>query len=282
MHQENAMSPAQSLFLLFSLTALIVAGCSSPTSTSCAQDRDCFAAESCIGGSCTLDEDNTAGGGKDATGGTEPDSNNNTGSTGDTEPNDGPDTTLGDSGSQPGEDADTVRQCSFSGSGQHSCASGHTELDGNQFLTLLPETMDEGGCELYGDPTRDFRHFEAETWTIRACPNRHHKFRFPLRRCVSQTYAAFVRIEPVDPVCSLEEFATIRLEEPFASYWEPCGDRDDNCYVERRLDSGGFEWVFKPQAPPNSPSYAWTVVVHVELEPDVYFEYDITSWIPEF
>ena len=261
------------------LAAVLVAafGCSGASAEPCDTTDDCFSGEVCEDQFCISEEEasNQQGDNQQANadaGGNGQDSGGN-GSDGGENTNDG---------GENGQDSGGEEQCSYAASGEHSCSSGHSDLESGS-LAVLPDDMEDGGCQIHYDYDHDFRHFEPETWTVQACPNRDHRFRFPLWRCDTVTYAAYLRIEPVDPVCPLDEYATITLEEPFASYWESCPEagRDYNCYFEEELDDGGFEWVFKPPYPSTS-SYSWTPAVDIEIATDAYFEYKVTSWIPPY
>ena len=281
----------------------LIAACSgSSVGERCASQSDCFSGEVCHQERCVLEEDvdftddvgvdidvDTGGGDHDGDSGDEtpgPAQDVGGDSDGESDGNSSNNGSAPDGGDGDNDgSADTGAEnssCAFSTSGEFSCNSGHAELESNQRLTLLPEEMDEAGCGLSADPSGEFRHFDDEVWVIRACPDRKHMLRLPLRRCTHRTYPAFVRIEPVEPVCPLDQYTTVSFGHALDRETDNCAElgTDSDCFFEEELDDGGFQWVFKTEAPSSSPSYAWTVYIDVEIEPDAYFEYQLTVSVP--
>ena len=274
------------------LISLAVA-CSDSPGEPCASTDDCFAGQVCYEGHCTPEDE------------VPPNSSNDTPDAGDAGNGDNSSTTDPDGGNgdnqSPGDDAGDAGQidadpdgendahfeaCSFSASGEHSCHSGHEDLQGTGSLTLLPDDVDEVGCTAFdAESSSEFVSFEEETWTIRACSEVHHRMRLPLWRCANETYPAYIRIEPVDPVCPLDgPYVSLELTRETSSTIEECTEagRDHNCYLEYPLDHGGVEWVLKPENTSVVSSYAWTIYAHVETEPDAYFDYQVTTWVPPY
>lgn len=102
---------------------------------------------------------------------------------------------------------------------------------------------------------------------------------------MNETYPAFLRIEPTDPVCPLDgPYVSLHLTRGTSNDIDLCGDvgRDHNCYFEELLDHGGVQWTIKPENTSLVSHYDWAIYAHVEAELDAYFQYEVTAWVPPY
>ncbi len=274
----------------------VAAGCSGSAGESCASTEDCFSGEVCVEQVCVAAEDVGNADVDDLeeksngdTSVAQNEGGNDTGSTValNAENTDDADSNGDvDAGNDSSEDRNGAEDtaCLFSESGAYSCTSGQGELQGGGTLTLLPDGMDEVGCTgTTGDLSEGFESFDEISWKVQACPERHHRFRLPLQRCVNDTFPAFIRVDPVDDICPLDgPNVSVRITRETSNELEKCGESDHNCYFEKELDDGRYGWVIKPENTSVYSGYSWSVYIHVETEADAYFEYEVTASVPPY
>lgn len=271
------------------------AGCSDSAEVSCDSTSDCFSGEVCQDQICVSEADDDGAQNQTSPGnnGDDVDAGNNSPTVAENYDEDHENDAGGhDGGAEDNDETDAnndndgePKSCSFSASGEHSCSSGHSDLQSaHGALTLLPEGMDGVGCTgSYGELSEGFESFEDETWLIQACPDNTQRLRFSLQRCMNNTFPAFLRLEPVEDICPLDgPYVSISLTRETSNQLAECGEQDHNCYFEKDLDDGSFGWVIKPENTSVYSGYSWNVNVHVEAKPDAYFEYKVTASVPPF
>ncbi len=173
-------------------------------------------------------------------------------------------------------------ECAVENPATLECGSGHDELDSNGILELVPDGADSVGCQASGD-LDSFQALESTTWTIQGCPGEQHRFRLILNHCSGASYPAHLTVEPVDPICDLDEFAGVTFSPTAGDATQlrcDVQERNHYCYTEDfHEEGGGIDWTILT----NSESGIvpdWYILMDVELNWDSHFEYQVTAEVP--